>query len=152
SLVRQTMFSLADQVVGSPSSSLVPRPPGPRNCIQSAPSAGAASRIPATSRRRGRIETPVGGLASPSPPSAGERGWGEGGFAYRVSPLTPRPLSPADGGEGRKKPHLKALLPFASPGAPATRVPRAIAARRGHRLPAFAAILAPRACRSTPGP
>src|SRR5262249_39662154 len=31
----QTMFSVDDHLTGSPFSSLTPRPPGPRNCVQS---------------------------------------------------------------------------------------------------------------------
>ena len=39
SLMRQTMFFVADHSTGSPFSALTPRPPGPRNCGQSAPTA-----------------------------------------------------------------------------------------------------------------
>lgn len=56
-----------------------------------------------------RADLVKGGDKSPSPPSWGERGWGEGGLDPSVQsdeehmpdhPPHPRPLSPPEGGEG----------------------------------------------------
>src|SRR5436190_6372172 len=55
SLARQTMLSFSDQATGTPVSSLVPEPRGPRNWLQSAPSVVEAVKTTASKQKPRRM-------------------------------------------------------------------------------------------------
>src|SRR2546430_10858434 len=55
SLARQAMLSFSDQATGTPVSSLVPEPRGPRNWLQSAPSVVEAVKATASKQKPRRM-------------------------------------------------------------------------------------------------